>query len=79
MQFFSAAGAYALEPPPEQALLIASFELSAPAAVEFIATASGLTTSATLQLSPGGTYEVTVMAQQPAESNSGYGTFTLTV
>jgi len=52
-QFFPAAGAYALEPPPEQALLIASFELSAPAAVELVATANGLTTSTTLQLWPG--------------------------
>lgn len=57
-QFYPAAGAYALEPPPAQALLIASFALDAPAPVEFAATAyagsgAALTTSTTLQLWPG--------------------------
>ena len=57
-QFYPAAGAYALEPPAGEAMIVASFPLTEPCAVEFVATAFTknpaipLTTSTTMQLCP---------------------------
>lgn len=58
-EFYPAAGAYALEPPGNEAMIVACFDLTEPSPVEFIATAYtknpavALSASATMQLCPG--------------------------
>lgn len=58
-EFYPAAGSYALEPPGDEAMIVACFDLAEPSPVEFIATAYtknpvvALSASATMQLSPG--------------------------
>lgn len=58
---YPAAGAYALDPPGSDAMILACFDLTEPTPVEFIATAYtkdpevALTTSTTMQLCPGTT------------------------
>lgn len=51
--FYPGAGAYFVEPPEDAAALVASFDLDAPAILEFIATTGSVSTSAMMAVYPG--------------------------